>query len=269
MKSVRKLILAALVLACVSFPQRALAQRFTSSGSSQPAPVADTARNRNGELAYKALKAGNLQDARGFLDDANPASPYALFVRAALTQDGVTAADLYKEIVAENEGMPIAREALIQLYRYHYAAGQYAAAHRDYIELQKFLLPPPVPDPLGLTDSLQAVPAFQPTQPSPSQPPLSQLSPAQPPLSQPSVEVSEAEPTIYLVQVGVFTTPDNARRFIQNLKVYGVNGKLFTKDIGGRELYGVSAGSFSDKEAAEDMARNLKSRSIQCIVVEK
>ncbi|MCL5020618.1 MAG: hypothetical protein M1339_02925, partial [Bacteroidetes bacterium] len=144
MESVHKFILGFLVLACVSSTQQVLAQRFTSSGPSQLTQKGDTAADRNGELAYEALKSGNLEDARGFLDDANPGSPYAMFVRAALTQDAVTAADMYKEIVAENEGTPIAREALIQLYRYHYAAGQYAAAHRDYIELQKFPLPPPV-----------------------------------------------------------------------------------------------------------------------------
>ncbi|HQT92844.1 MAG TPA: SPOR domain-containing protein, partial [Candidatus Kryptobacter bacterium] len=72
-----------------------------------------------------------------------------------------------------------------------------------------------------------------------------------------------------LVQVGVFTTADNARKFVQSLKMYGVTGTLFTKSDGGRTLYGVSAGSFSSREAADDMAANLKSRSIDCIVVQE
>lgn len=237
----------------------ALAQRFTVPQVPELNQKADTNVDENAELAYEALKAGKLDDARDYLDDANPESPYALFVRAALTEDGVTAANMYKEIVAENEGTPIAREALIELYRYHYAAGQYAAAHRDYIELQKFPFPPPVPDPIGLSDSLQNEPAYQAPKPV-----HASAAPAAPAKVSPSIQ-----PKVYLVQVGVFTTAGNAHRYVQDLKVYGVAGKVFRKDIGGRTYYAVSAGSFSSRNAAEDMAKDLKSRSVDCIVVEK
>lgn len=253
MRFVSRFVACLLVLACAYIPQSAMAQRFTSAGPSQSVGKPDTA-DTNAELSYEALKAGHIEHARDYLDDANPASPYAMFVQAALTQDAITAADIYKEIVAANEGKPIAREALLQLYRYHYAAGQYAAAHRDYVELQKFSIPPPVPDPQGLQDSLQAIPAFQTPQTSPR--------PA------PEEKASTPAPT-YLVQVGVFTTANNARRFIRQLKVYGVNGKLFRKDIGGKDLYGVSAGAFSSKDAADEMAKNLRGRSVDCVVVQK
>ena len=238
------------------------AQRFTGQGPSGVAQPAGTTSDVDGELAFEALRSGKLEDARNYLKAANPGSPYAMFVRAALTQDGVTAANMYKMVVAENEGTPIAREALIQLYRYHYATGQYAAAHRDYVELKKFALPPPVSDPLGLVDSLEDIPHSQSNEP------------AQPVAAPPekSAQVSaaaQATPSIYLVQVGVFTTRDNARRYVHDLKVYGVNGKVFPKDIGGRTLYGVSVGSFTDQDAAQAMVDNLKSRSINAIVVEK
>lgn len=256
-------IIACLIMICVlSAPRSAFAQRFTSSGPMQSGRVTDSTSDTNGELAYEALKAGKLEDARDYLDDADLESPYAMFVRAALTEDAVTASNIYREIVAENEGKPIARQALIELYKYHYAAGQYAAAHRDYIELQKFPLPPPVSDPLGLKDSLQDMPAFQPQASGPASSGAAGT-PATPPAA------DQAQPALYIVQVGVFTTADNARKFIQNLKVYGVNGKVFPKDIGGRTLYGVSAGTFSSRKAADDMAANLKSRSVNCIVVEK
>jgi SPOR domain len=235
-------------------PRQILAQRFTSSGPSLPVMKTDTIADDNARLAYNALKAGNVDDARDYLDDADPQDPYAMFVRAALTEDAVTASNMYKEIIAENEGTRIAREALIQLYKYHYAAGEYNSAHRDYVELKKFSVPPGVPDPLGLRDSLQALP----------------VSPAQQSPETPQTDVSAAShPPVYLVQVGVFTTADNARKFVQSLKMYDVTGTLFTKSDGGRTLYGVSAGSFSSRDAAEDMAANLKSRSIDCIVVQR
>ncbi len=250
-----------ILIGSFAMPRSAFAQRFTSEGPMQSMRVTDSTSDTNGELAYEALKAGKVEEARDYLDDADLESPYALFVRAALTQDAVTASNIYKEIVAENEGKPIAREALIQLYEYHYAAGQYAAAHRDYVELKKFPLPPPVSDPLGLADSLQDLPAFEPPAASPA------AGPAVPPSPEPAA--TQSQPTLYIVQVGVFTTAENARKFIQDLRVYGVKGKVFPKDLGGRTLYGVSAGTFSDRKAAEDMAANLKSRSVNSIVVEQ
>lgn len=259
MKFTGWIILFIAVLGFVALPGTVMAQRFTSGVTSRLHGKVDKS-DENAQLAYEALKSGKLEDARNYLDDANAENPYAMFVRAALTQDGAAAADLYKEIVAENEGTPIAREALIQLYRYHYAAGEYAAAERDYIELQKFPLPPPVPDPIGLQDSLQSGQAFHVADERP---------PAQASPSVPSVPTPSAHQTTYLVQVGVFTTADNARRYVQDLKVYGVHGRVFKKDIGGRTFYGVSAGAFSDRSAAEEMAKNLKSRSVNCIVVEK
>lgn len=253
MEYVFRFIAGFLVFASLYIPQRALAQRFTSAGPSQSVDKTDTT-DRNAELSYEALKAGRIEDARNYLDDANQESPYAMFVRAALTQDAVTAADLYKEIVAENEGKPIARQALLQLYRYYYAAGEYAAAHQDYVELQKFALPPPVSDPLGLADSVQGIPAFQVPQPS---------------VSSSQAKAAPTQPTTYLVQVGVFTNAENARAFLEQLKVHGVNGRIFPKNVDGRGLYGVSAGAFSSLAAAQEMARNLKSRSVNCVVVKK
>ncbi len=241
------------MLACAYAPQPAFAQRFTAAGPSQSIERTDTA-DRNAQLSYEALKAGKIEEARNYLDEANAESPFAMFVRAALTQNAVTAADIYKEIVAENEGKPIAREALLQLYRYHYAAGDYAAAHQDFVELQKFALPPPVSDPLGLKDSLQGI---SPTEAK------------QAPVSSTASDSAPVKPVTYLVQVGVFTTEANALKFVEELKVHGVNGRVFKKNFDGRGLFGVSAGAFKSKSAADEMAKELKSRSVSCVVVEK
>ncbi len=238
----------------LSAPVQLYAQRFTSSESSQQGRKTEQPGDENARQAYNALKAGKLDEARDYLDDADPQDPYAKFVHAALTRDAVSAADMYKEIVAENEGEPIAREALLQLYEYHYAAGDYDSAHQDYLELRKFGTRPDVSDPLGLKDSLQALPSYQ------------LQGPAQG--SQPGENVSPQTPT-FLVQVGVFTTAENAQKFIQGLRIYGITGTVFKKNDGGRTLYGVSAGSFSSRDAANDRAADLRSRSIDCIVVQK
>lgn len=256
-----RLIVVFVVLTFVSLPGTVMARRTAISGVSRANVRTVDKTDKNAQLAYEALKSGKLEAARNYLEGANPENPYAMFVRAALTEDAVTAANMYREIASENEGTPIAREALIELYRYHYAAGKYAAAHRDYIELQKFPLPPPVPDPIGLRDSLENEPAFHSSEGEHAAMPATRPAPSE--------KAHNLQSTTYLVQVGVFTTVDNARRFIQDLRVYGVHGEMFRKVIGGKRYYGVSAGSFSDRNAADELAKKLKSRSVNCIVVEK
>ena len=250
MKSLLRIAFGVTLFACVVTARVGFAQRFTSAP--QGGQTADSTYDNKGELAYEALESGNLDDARNYLDAADPGDPYAMFVRASLTSDALTAANMYKEIVAENEGKPIAREALVQLFNYHYAKGDYQAAHSDYLELKKFPIPPPVSDPIGLRDSLQSAPVVQAPRPQP-----------------PAEEAGKSAPRSFIVQLGVFTTPENAQRYIQKLRTYGVTATVFTKDGGGRTLYGVSAGSFPSRDGAQDLANDLKGRAIDCIVVQR
>ncbi len=229
------------------------AQRFSSGPpSSQMSPQGG---DENALRAFEAYKAGNIDLARKYLGDSKQSDPYAMFVNAALDPDAVEAADMYKEIVAENHGRPVAGEALLKLYKYHYATGDYQSARTDYVELKKYPTAGEVADPSGLEDSLIT--------PARASAPIT-----------PSVTTSAADngperaSTKFIVQVGVFTTLENARNFIGDLRDNGIEGTVFTKDAGGRSLYGVSAGTFSSRDAAEDYARELKSRSVDCIVVE-
>ncbi len=233
----------------------AFAQRFTSRSDTDAVKSSVVAGDEKAQEAYLSLKAGNLSDARKFLIEADPSDPFAVFVRAALTPDAVEAADTYREIVAEYPGKPIAQEALLELYKYHYAAGEYAAAHVDYLELQKY--PPAmdgIVDPAGFADTLHVPPPV----------PMPQASAA------PASVTPEAGPMVrFTVQLGAFSTSENARNFAASLKNKGIAADIFTKIDGGKTLYAVSTGDFTTREAADAVARRLKERSISCIVVQK
>ncbi len=253
MKSSSTLLITLILVIPILGSESAFAQRFTSKSQSQQAQSVDNTADQNAAQAYMALKEGNLDDARKYLAKANSSDPFAMYVRAALTPDAAEAADVYKEIVAENEDKPIAREALLQLYKFHFAAGDYNAAHTDYLELSKFPMLTQITDPLGFEDSLQT--------PAPSvKPQLANTLPAASPTK---------ESGNFAVQVGVFSTPQNARKFMESLRTSGINGAIFTKAESGRTLYAVSAGTFSTRVAAQAFAADLKNRSIDCIVVQR
>lgn len=251
MKSSSTLLITLILVIPILGSESAFAQRFTSKSQSQQAQSVDNTADQNAAQAYMALKEGNLDDAREYLAKANSSDSFAMYVRAALTPDAAEAADVYKEIAAENEDKPIAREALLQLYKFHFAAGDYNAAHADYLELSKFPMLTRLTDPLGFEDSLQT--------PAPSVKPQNTL-----PLAGPTKESGN-----FAVQVGVFSTPQNARKFMESLRTSGINGAIFTKAESGRTLYAVSAGTFSTRVAAQAFATDLKNRSIDCIVVQR
>ncbi|MGC8653415.1 MAG: hypothetical protein ACP5US_05425, partial [Candidatus Kryptoniota bacterium] len=120
---------------------------FVSSGklSSQTATSAD----KFSLEAYLAYKKGNISLSREYLDSAHNTDPYAMYVRAALTENAKEAADIYSDIVSQNRNWPVYHDALMQLYNYHYAIGDYKSAHLDYVALQKFPLAHQIIDPVG------------------------------------------------------------------------------------------------------------------------
>ena len=230
-------------------------------------PKRNYARNRGSKRgkAYTALKAGKLDDARKFLAAVmqNVSDPVAKYVRAALDQNAIEAADIYKEIVAENPGKPIGHDALLQLYKYHFAEGEYKSAHTDYLELQRYSDLPragastgQLIDPAGFKDSIQTEETFNDSQSLPETP-------------APNAETRPVGCGNFVVQIGVFSTLENAREFAEQLRTKNVDAIVFTKSEDGKTLYAVSAGTFSTREAAETFASELKNRSINCIVVQK
>jgi rare lipoprotein A len=63
----------------------------------------------------------------------------------------------------------------------------------------------------------------------------------------------------YFVQVGSFSSPENAEKLVKRLKAQGYGGSRQKRaESGGKVLYRVQAGSFPDKAAAEAALKALK-----------
>lgn len=228
----------------------ALAQRFASKDT-QTANKPDIG-FMNAEKAYLALKAGNLDEARKYLLSADASNPFAMFVRAAFTPDAGQAINIYKVIVNEYPNRPIAREALLQLYKYHYAAGNYRLAHADYLELCKYPGATQLVDPAGLEDTVQ-----------------NSAYPASAQVQGPEIQTGSTsdQRESFSVQLGLFSTRENAERLVARMKAENIKATVSLRTLAEKKLYTVTTGKFSTREAAENFASHLKSQSIDCIVV--
>ncbi len=227
-----------------------LAQRFASRDT-QTANKPDIG-FMNAEKAYFAFKAGDLDDARKHLLSADASNPFAMFVRAALIPDAGQATNIYKVIVNEYPGRPIAREALLQLYKYHYAAGNYRLARADYLELCKYPGATQLVDPAGLEDTVR----------NPALPASAQV---QGPELQTGSTSNKVEK--FSVQLGLFSTRENAERLVARLKTEDIKATVSLRTSAEKKFYAVTTGKFSTREDAEHFASHLKSKSIDCVVV--
>ncbi len=203
-----------------------------------------------GYKSYEALKQGELSEAKRYLAKANTSDPFAMYVRARLTPDAVSASDIYKEIVAEAPGTPVAVAALKQLYDFHYAAGDYVAARTDSIEMQKLLGRSSAAGtkPIGERANEESVPTMRSD-------------------ATPQSSVVDSKPVSYAVQLGAFSSTANAKRYIVSLRRKGVDGKIHIIHGRARTLYAVDAGEFQTRELAQRFANELRRKSIDCMVV--
>lgn len=230
----------------------ASAQRFTTKGEGNHIPSKPDTGSINAEKSYLALRSGDVDRAKEYLTSADPSNPFSMYVHATLTEDAGEAAGVYKEIVEEYHDKPVAREALLQLYRFHYAAGDYRSARTDYLQLQKYPEMSQLVDPAGLGDTLQDSSTFR-----------TRIEGTD------SLRSLQAERgSAFVVQLGVFSTQENAKKFVSQMKANGIIAKISTKTVAGRLLYTVSTGKFATHEEAIAFAASLKSRSINCVVIE-
>lgn len=234
------------VLALLGLVNRVSSQTVSSSG------------DKFSLLAYLAYRKGEISLSRAYLDSVRVIDTYAMYVRAALTEDANEAADIYREIVMQNQSQSVSRDALIQLYNYHYAIGDYRTAHLDYLSLQKFPLMHQVRDPAGLSDTL----------PQLNNENVERELSARLQNNEVAHNLEEAD-NHFVVQVGIFSTKKNALQFVENLAQKGLKCNVFEKIIEGKSFYAVSAGMFAGREAADTFAASLRARSINCFVVKK
>ena len=147
-------------------------------------------------------------------------------------------------------GLAIAGLAAVEQLREH--PGNVPAPH----EPSQALISPPQPaTPQISTTATHAQPVEPPPPPVVVNEPESPEPPATAPRTFPP---ATAESTSYMVQAGVFTSPDNARSLQQRLAKAGIRAKVETR---------VQLGPYKDRREAEQTLTKLKRLGISAVMV--
>jgi tetratricopeptide (TPR) repeat protein len=173
--------------------------------------------------------------------------PGVLYLQGVLTTDGAEAAKIYQSIVDNFPKSEWADDALYRLYQYYYSVGLYKTAEQKLNQLKEdypfsayVSEKPPATD----TRSGQPEPAMEPKQPEPV----------------------PKFATKFTVQVGAFSTFQNAEQLRSKFEQEGYASNIFTNASGGRKIHRVWVGEFQTKEEAarfsDEIRRKFKLESI-------
>ena len=227
-------------------------------------PVRDSSRRRAGwwtgimlflafachaQPGLEAYDRGDLDAVRSYLARGQGSGAEADFLRAALTVNADSAAQMYRQVAVKYPDSPISRRALERVRQYYYAQGLYDQAE----EIEKSLSDKsvrPSPPPAADTSSIPV--------PQPSTPPL----PTEP-KPQPPPEIASpvpAAPGGYALQLGAFANPVNVKKLKERLEKAGYTIEIYPTTVGGKSLQAVRALGFTDREAALSAAQELKSK---------
>jgi len=173
--------------------------------------------------------------------------PGVLYLQAVLTTDGAEAASTYQSIVDNFPKNEWADDALFKLYQYYYSVGLYKTADQKLAQLK-----------LDYPFSAYAAeksPSAEVKTPVPEQP----------------VETKQKPPvqkynTNFTVQVGAFSTFQNADELRSKFESEGYVSNIFTITAGGRKIHRVWVGEFQTKDEAvrfsDEIRRKFKLGSI-------
>ncbi len=165
--------------------------------------------------------------------------PGVLYLQAVLTTDGSEAAKLYQNIVDNFPKSEWADDALYKLYQYYYSIGLYKTGDQKLQQLRQ-----------EFPFSTYAV-AEKP--PEPSKTPA-QETPAD---VKPTGSV-EKYPTSFTVQVGAFSTLQNAEELKTKFEKENYSSNIFTIVNDGRKLHKVWVGEFQTYEDAKRFTGEIR-----------
>lgn len=173
--------------------------------------------------------------------------PGVLYLQGVLTSDGTEAVKVFQSVVDNFPKSEWADDALYKVYQYYYSLGFYRTALQKHDRLKRDY---------------------------PNSPYLAQvLSPAMPRAPEETEKIrtqADSEEKAFAVQVGAFSTAENAnkqRRLLQSAK-YPV--EILNKVRNGKSYYLVWIGNFKSRESAQKFRSELESRyKIEAMVVER
>jgi cell division septation protein DedD len=167
--------------------------------------------------------------------------PGVLYLQAVLTTDGAEAASTYQSIVDNFPKNEWADDALFKLYQYYYSVGLYKTADQKLAQLK-----------LDYPFSAYAV------EKSPSAEVKAPI-PEQPVESKPKPLVQKYN-TNFTVQVGAFSTFQNADELRSKFESEGYVSNIFTITAGGRKIHRVWVGEFQTKEEAVRFSDEIRKK---------
>lgn len=172
--------------------------------------------------------------------------PGVLYLQARITSNGIEAVKLYQSILTNFPSSEWADDALFRIYQYYYAMGLYKTAEQKLNQLKKNYPHSPY---IAKKDTEQEV----------------KKSP--PPTLETKLPPKNGK---YTLQVGAFSTLANAEKQKSMLLSFGQPIEIKSSVRNGRELYLVLVGTFATPEEAKNVGKALKARyDIQSMVVEK
>lgn len=167
--------------------------------------------------------------------------PGVLYLQAVLTTDGAEAASTYQSIVDNFPKSEWADDALFKLYQYYYSVGLYKTAEQKLAQLK-------------LDYPFSAYAAEK--SPVPEAKPVVPETPVE---SRPKPPVQKYN-TNFTVQVGAFSTFQNADELRSKFESEGYVSNIFTITAGGRKIHRVWVGEFQTKEEAVRFSDEIRKK---------
>lgn len=177
--------------------------------------------------------------------------PGVLYLQAVLTTDGSEAAKIYQSIVDNFPTSEWADDALYKLYQYYLSIGLYKTAEKKLAQLKQDY-------------PFSAYASEQPA-PEPPKPTGGEQSAVNPP-KQPVEEFT----THFTIQVGAFSTLQNAEELKAKFEKEGYSSNIFTIVSNGKKLHKVWVGEFQTYDEAKRFTVEVKKKfSLDSIVVSR
>ena len=180
-----------------------------------------------------AVRLGAGDSIRAFLPElvkTYPNEPGYVYLMALTESDGDKALRHLQAVIRSFPASEWADDALFRLYQYHYAIGAYRTAdqYRSRLETEY--------------PQSEYVSAMRSRQPDPG------------------TAAGEVRSGGYSVQVGAYSSREEAEEILAEMKRHGYSGELRTKRIGDKNLVAVWLGVFPSLESARSFSGKLQSR---------
>jgi tetratricopeptide (TPR) repeat protein len=177
--------------------------------------------------------------------------PGVMYLQAVLTTDGTEAAKLYQNIVDNFPKSEWGDDALYKLYQYYYSIGLYKTAEQKLTQLKEEY-------PFSAYAS-EKNPAVE----------EKQVAKEKPTVMKPKGTVPKFA-TNFTVQVGAFSTLQNAGELKAKFEKEGYQSNIFTIVSNGKKLHKVWVGEFQTYDEARRFSAEIKSKfNLTSIVVSR